>query len=271
MQAGDYYFEAPVSLYEIAKRVSRGDFGIKIFKITIPEGSNLKQIADIFEGAGLYNKQKIFELTGLPAVIDKNPTVLSSGDFSEKSPLVSKKPKSLSLEGYLFPDTYFFTEYTSLPKALERMIRNLEDKVTPEIRSEIARKGKTVHEILTMASLVEEEATKDTDRKMIAGILWKRLAIGMPLQVDPTVRYSTGKYNGGIPAEDFKIDSAFNTYKYAGLPPGPISNPGIEAIRATLEPIESPYFFYMSDAHDNTYYAVTFEEHKENKRKYLNK
>ncbi len=122
---------------------------------------------------------------------------------------------------------------------------------------------------MTMASLLEEEAIREEDRRLISGVLWKRLEAGVALQVDAALTYVTGRASHELTGEDLKFDSAFNTYFYPGLPLGPISNPGLDAIEAALRPTASPYWFYLSDKEGNTYYSATFEEHKEKKFKYL--
>ena len=184
--------------------------------VTIPEGFNLAQIGDIFA----------------PKLKNFNETEFLS--------------QAKNLEGYLFPDTYFFLTNANETDVIKYMSDNFEKKVAP-LYLEIDSSGKSKEDIITMASLIEKEAKGDTDRGVISGILWKRISIGMPLQVD----------------------SAPETYKTRGLPVGPIDNPGIQAIEASIHPQSSPYLYYLHDKNGDIHYAKTFAEHVKNKLKYL--
>ncbi|KKS98274.1 MAG: Aminodeoxychorismate lyase [Candidatus Giovannonibacteria bacterium GW2011_GWA1_43_15] len=186
--------------------------------ITIPEGLNAGQIGEILERAGLFSK-------------------------SAFSKAAQKE------EGFLFPDTYRFYKTSKPEQVAARMRENFDKKITPEILDEIKKQNKTLRDVIIMASLLEEEVQSTADRKLAAGILWKRLKLGMGLQVD----------------------SAPDTYRYRGLPPGPISNPGLDAILAATHPEPSPYLYYLSGQDGKTHYAKTLEEHALNKYKYLKK
>lgn len=270
---GDYFFERPLSLIEIARRIGEGIFGIERVKVTIPEGSNLYEISVLFEHAGMFAKKEFFSVTGVPGV-DYSEAVAGSApilrDFSSEANLLLQKPRLVSLEGYLFPDTYFFLRSDTPEKVIVKMLANLERKVTPELREEITRQGKNIHDVLTVASLLEEEARKDEDRRIISGILWKRIEKGMPLQVDAALTYVTGKASLSLTGGDLRQDSPYNTYRHKGLPLGPVSNPGLAAFDAALHPAKTPYLFYLSDRRGKLYYGKTHEGHVANKRKYLN-
>jgi UPF0755 protein len=147
------------------------------------------------------------------------------------------------------------------------MRANFDKKVNP-LKDEIAKSGRTLKDIITMSSIVEEEAVGLEDKRMVAGVLWKRLDKGMLLQVDPPFYYITGK-TSWVTYDDLKIDSPYNTYKYKGLPRGPISNPGIESIKATISPIKSDYYFYLTGRDGKMRYAITYDGHLANKNKYL--
>jgi len=150
-----------------------------------------------------------------------------------------------------------------------KMLANFDEKITPDLRKEITKQKKTIFEIITMASLIEKEVAMDEDRAIVSGILWKRIKLGIPLQVDATITYITGKNNTKISLNDTKINSPYNTYKYRGLPPGPIANPGIAAIRAAIFPKSSPYLFYLSAPDGRTIFSKTLEEHNTAKTRYL--
>ena len=172
-------------------------------------------------------------------------------------------------EGYLFPDTYLFLPNSEITQVLSFMKNNFDKKIQ-SIESEIIEFKKPLNDVIIMASILEEEARKTDTRRTIAGILWKRLSVGMPLQVDVTFQYINGKKTFELTTEDLKIDSPYNTYKYRGLPPTPISNPGLDSILSAITPIETPYFYFLSDKDGNMHYAKTFSEHKKNKELYLN-
>lgn len=161
-------------------------------------------------------------------------------------------------EGYLFPDTYFF-----LPNSTEELILNTMEETFRE------KVGDIDYNMLKMASLIEKEVSDHKDRRIVSGILWNRLEVGMPLQVDAVFPYIIGKNSHELTLDDLKIDSPYNTYLYRGLPPRPICNPGLDAIDAALNPQKNGYWYYLSDNEGNTYFAETFEEHKANKQKYL--
>ena len=236
--SGQYVFKIPRTIFGIADRIAHGKYGLDAEKVLIPEGASVREAAFLV-------KKKI-------------PT------FDDKRFL----DIALSDEGYLFPDTYRFLPNVS-PEEVRSTMRNNFDVRTLEFSGKVVASGKTLRDIVTMASIVEEEAKTFHTRRVIAGILWKRIALGIPLQVDAVFVYINGKNTYQLTTNDLKIDSPYNTYKYKGLPPGPITNPGIESFRAALEPIETPYLFYLSDREGNMHYARTFEEHIKNKNRYL--
>ncbi|MBU6310374.1 endolytic transglycosylase MltG [Patescibacteria group bacterium] len=176
-------------------------------------------------------------------------------------------PIDSNLEGYLFPDTYVIIPGTPVGEIVSHLRARYEEAVAP-LRPEILASGRTEQEILTMASILEKEARLPETRRIVAGILWKRLDMGMPLQVDAVFGYIRGIDTYSPSFADLEIDSPYNTYKNAGLPPGPINNPGIDTIRAALEPEPSPYLYYLTGADGTMHYARTFTEHVAN-RKYL--
>jgi UPF0755 protein len=173
-----------------------------------------------------------------------------------------------NLEGYLFPDTYYFPIDVSSEEIVRIMRKNFEKKISP-YKEEIEKSGRSLQEIITMASLLEKEVKTKEEKEIVAGILWKRLKAGVPLQVDATITYITGKKTTKISFEDLQIDSPYNTYKYKGLPPGPICNPGLESILAALYPKESEYWYYLSTPEGKTLFFKTLEEHNLAKAKYL--
>jgi UPF0755 protein len=235
--AGDYKFNESQNMFVIAQRMVRGDQGLPKVKVTIPEGTNVYDMAYIY-----MTKLTNFDAPHFVAVA---------------------KP----YEGYLFPDTYYFLSNTSAEQIIREMRANFDKKINP-LKDEITKYGRTLKDTITMASIVEEEAKGLEDKRMVAGVLWKRLDKGMLLQVDPPFYYITGKTSGVI-YDDLKIDSLYNTYKYKGLPKGPISNPGLESIQATISPIKSDYYFYLTGRDGKMRYASTYDGHLANKNTYL--
>lgn len=234
IKAGKYMFAKPLSLVGLVGRLASGAYGIPSVKITIPEGSTIKDINDIFSKMGF-------------------------ADFAIKNK---------ELEGYLFPDTYLFLMDASPEEAVAAMTGNLKNQ-TAGLEDAISKSKRGFHQILTMASLLEKEAANPEDRKIISGILWKRFDKKMPLQVDAAFVYAINKNTYELTTEDLKADSPYNTYLRVGLPPTPISNPGLDAIIAAVFPEKTPYWFYLSDKSGKIYYSKTFEEHIVKKQKYL--
>ena len=174
-----------------------------------------------------------------------------------------------NLEGYFFPDTYEISPEDGIEEIIEKMFDNFNKKMSLELIEEIASQEKTIHEIVIMASLIEKEVKTFEDKKIVSGILWKRIEAGMPLQVDATIIYITGKKSTKILQEELEIDSPYNTYRYKGLPFGPICNPGMESILAAIYPESSEYWFYLSTPEGETIFSKSLKEHSEARAKYL--
>jgi len=262
LKPGEYELSPKMSIRDIGDEMALGD--TNEVSIVIPEGFNLKQIEDKLVRANLVKPN---------ALVNYRPEAdprLADGQapLADKFPeILSDKPKAASLEGYLFPDTYRFFKDTALSDIAGKMVNNLSDKLTPDLKTAIKNSSYSTYEILNMASLIEKEISKESDRPVVAGILWKRLKAGIPLQVDATLVYITGRNEIGD--ADKKIDSRYNTYLYRGLPKGPIANPGLSAIKAALFPETSPYWYYLSAKDGTTIFSKTLEEHLENKAIYL--
>ncbi|MFH1990325.1 MAG: endolytic transglycosylase MltG [Patescibacteria group bacterium] len=249
LKPGEYELSPKMSVRDIGNILALG--GTNEVLIVIPEGFNLKQIEDRLIRANLIKSN-----------------MLGNYKFLENVPeILSDKPKTSSLEGYLFPDTYRFFKDAALSDIVGKMVGNLNNKLTPDLKAAIKTSSHSTYEILTMASLIEKEIPKDSDRLIVSGILWKRLKANIPLQVDATLVYITGRNEIG--ASDKKIDSRYNTYFYRGLPKGPIANPGISAIKAAIFPETSPYWYYLSAKDGTTIFSKTLEEHNQNRAIWL--
>lgn len=238
--------------------------------VTIIPGWTLRQVAASWVDDGLISEVDfLYENLGEPAhdYDRKNPPRLDW--VKDNYPLLSAMPTGAIYEGYLMPDTYRVYQDAGLEEVLTKIFNNLENKITLEMREEIERQGKTFFEILTMASIVEKEAPDKENMAMVADIFWRRYDIGMALQSCATVNYVTGKYTPAISAEDKKIDSLYNTYMYPGLPPGPIANPSLTAIEATIYPTKNSYWYFMSGTDGQIHYAKDLEGHNLNVWRYL--
>lgn len=252
IQAGEYILMTCLAPRDIANRLLRGETKNEI-AVTIPEGFTLKEI-----------ETRLREFQFQVSLSDFHVE-----DYWGEYELLQDAPMGANLEGFLFPDTYFFERNADEDEVVRKMLDNFHRKMTVDFRKETTKQGKSTYEILTMASLLEEEVRSPEDKKIVSGILWKRLAIGMPLQVDATITYLTQKRSTDVTSTDLRIDSPYNTYRYKGLPFGPITNPGIESIKAALYPQESDYFYYLSTPEGKTIFSETFTDHSAAKARYL--
>ena len=233
LQDGEYFLTKNLNIKEIAQILTRGAGATKELSLTFIEGWNNQDYAEYLEEQGIASETDFFDI------------IQKKADWWNEYKVLVSRPSSADLEGYLFPDTYRIFRDASIKDIVQKMLANLENKITPELMEEIKNQGKSVHEILTLASVLEKEVISDQDRKIVAGIFYKRLDIGMPLQADSTVNYVTGKSVSRASATDLDADSPYNTYKYRGLPPGPICNPSVSAIKAAIYPTKNNYFLVL--------------------------
>ncbi len=267
LQSGAYELKSSMAIPEIAQKMAGGDT-LKV-KATIPEGFTLKDIEEMLASKLPEIKFDRFS-AGNEAKASSSPFAIARvEDFKNEFDFLADAPDAASLEGFLFPDTYHFSFTAGSQEVAGKMLDNFDTKLTPDLREEIKRQGKSIFDIVIMASLLEKEVKTLEDKKLAAGILWKRLKIKMPLQVDSTLNYITGKNKASASISDTKIDSPYNTYKYLGLPAGPISNPGLESIAASVYPESSGYLYYLSTTDGRTIFSKTLAEHNLAKAKYL--
>jgi len=246
LKAGEYRFDRAADAFEVHDRLARGDVVIRT--LTIPEGYNIFEIAAAVEAAGLGTRQQFLDL--------------ARSDLSLVSDL---DPAATSLEGYLFPDTYHFTRTQSLRDIAETMVRRF--------RQEARSLGldSNFHGIVTLASIVEEETAAPEERPVVAGVFQNRMNRGIQLATDPSVVYAAllaGRYRGVIHKSDLEFDSPYNTYRYPGLPPGPIANPGRRSLQAALRPAQTDYYYFVSDNQGHHRFAATAQEHSRNVARY---
>lgn len=261
LKPGKYTISERESIYDILPRLVRGDQFYNEYVLVIPEGWDLSDIGGYLEMRGIMKASDLWKVTGAPPVV-RSKTVRAARLAGQFSFIAT----SSTLEGYLFPDTYRVYKTATAEDIVKKMLENFARRVqTPGIITD-AKRG--AYDVIRMASMLEREVKSDEDRRIVAGILWKRLALGIPLQVDATILYLR-QGSGPITARDKTIDSPYNTYRYRGLPIGPISNPGISALEAATHPVSSPYLYYLSAPDGRTIFSRTLEEHNAAKAKYL--
>ena len=247
LQAGEYRFDRPMTPAEVVDRIVRGDVFLK--PVTFREGLTIKQMAELFEDQGFG---------------DRSAFVAAA---SKAAPIRDVDSAATDLEGYLFPDTYTLPRRTTAEQLVARMTARFEKALTPEIRQQAVARGLTVRQLVTLASLVEKETAKSEERPLVAAVYANRLKIGMGLQCDPTVIYAlerAGRFTGNLTRADLQFDSPYNTYRYAGLPPGPIAAPGLASLQAAAQPADVPYLYFVSRNDGSHAFAATLDEHNRN-------
>jgi UPF0755 protein len=251
LQAGEYRFDRAVSAREVVNKIARGD--VYVLPITFPEGLTIKQMASLFESKG-------FGAADTFVRASRNVELIRALD-----------PDAHDLEGYLFPDTYSLPRKATAEQLVARMVTKFEKALTPEIREQASARGLGLRQLVTLASIVEKETGNPAERPLVAAVYANRLKIGMGLQCDPTVIYAldrAGRYNGNLTREDLHYDSPYNTYRYAGLPPGPIASPGRASLEAAAAPADVPYIYFVSRNDGSHAFASTLDEHNRNVQQY---
>jgi len=251
LQAGEYRFDLPVSARQVATKIGRGEVYVR--PITFPEGLTIKQMAAIYEERG-FGAAKEF------IVASKNVELIQGID-----------PVAKDLEGYLFPDTYMLPRHATAAQLVGRMVASFMKVLTPELIDQASANGLTVRQLVTLASIVEKETGNPDERPLVAAVYANRLRIGMGLQCDPTVIYAldrAGRYTGNLTREDLQFDSPYNTYRFAGLPPGPIASPGRASLQAAANPAAVSYLYFVSRNDGSHAFATTLEEHNRNVQQY---
>ena len=256
--AGDYKMKPSMTLPEIITSLKTGKVMQEVvMKITIPEGKQLKQIAGIIAEKTKQDEEEIFKQLNdkefIKKMMGKYPDVLSDE--------ILKENVKYPLEGYLFPATYpFYSEKPTVEEIVTVMLTKTKE-VLGEFRGQMEEKEMTTHQLMTMASLIEEEATEKVDRDKIASVFYNRIDEGMMLQTDPTVIYAHGVHKERVFHKDLEIDDPYNTYKNAGLPPGPIANPGTMSIEAALAPADTDDIYFLATSTGEVLFSKTLAEH----------
>jgi len=263
-KAGTYELTPSMSTREIEAYLASNEPVSNEISVTLLEGWTLDDMADYLQAQGLSSRAEFYAEAGESA-----KTASGLPDWNATYPALRSRPAGASLEGYLFPDTYRVYADGGAKPLVRRMLDNFEAKLTPELRKEIAAKGRTIHEIVTMASILEMEVRGDEDRALVSDIFWKRVDAGRGLEADSTVNYITGHSKPSVSYEDTRIDHPWNTYKYRGLPPGPIGNPSLSAIIAAIRPKANPYWYFLTDPEGKVWYGKTLDEHNANRVNHL--
>jgi len=268
LQAGTYNLSTENSIHEIVEKITNGEVASK--NVTIIEGWSLVEIAEFLDAEDVVERDNFIQLTGISKP-QSDLTGINQVDrsFDKDYRVLKDLPEGASLEGYLFPDTHRISTENE-EEIVEIMIRNMERRMKENQIFEQLEEGQDFHDIVTMASLIEKEVATEEDMKMVSDILWRRLRAGMPLQIDATVNYITGRRDIDVTIMETQIDSTYNTYKYTGLPDGPIANPSVKSIEAALNPKANDFWYYLSDPETgDTIFSRNHLEHVEAKNKYL--
>ena len=241
LRFGEYQFPEPPSAVEVWRKLVGGE--VTRYSVTIPEGSNLFDIAEILSDLDLAERERFLEAA-------------SSPDFLRRMGVPGP-----TAEGFLFPDTYLLEKYMPVEDILEIMIRQFRRKFLPEWETRAQKSGFTLLQLVTVASIVEKETGVEEEKPLVSAVIRKRLALGMPLQMDPTVIYGLKRFGEELTRKDLLEPSPYNSYRNRGLPPGPIANPGISAIKAALFPADADYLYFVSRNDGSHVFSKTLQEH----------
>ncbi len=267
LQAGEYVVPKQSSILDVLRMLRTGKSSTQEKSLTIPEGWTIRDIAAYGEKHGV-PAVDVYAFAGKPP--SKTHRAKPAATFwAREFGFLTEKPADAPLEGFLFPDTYRVYNDATAEDVIRIMLKNFGNKYTSQLQDAVRNAGHPFYDILTVASIVEAEVPHPDDRPIVAGIIWKRLRMGVALQVDATLNYSIDGSKPSLTADDVKINSPYNTYKYRGLPPTPINNPGIEALQAAIHPKESPYLYWLSTKDGTTIFSKTLDEHNTAKARYL--
>jgi UPF0755 protein len=247
LRAGEYRFEAPMHALDVIDKIARGDVYRR--RLTFREGLTIPEMARVFEERGF-------------------GTALDFQQAAQNASLIADlDPEARDLEGYLFPETYALPRGTSAAAVVAQMVEGFRNVLTPDLQAAAAGAGLTIRQLVTLASLVEKETGTPSERPLVAAVYSNRLKIGMPMQADPTVIYAlqqAGTYTGNLRRDDLQFDSPYNTYRFPGLPPGPIAAPGKASLEAAARPADVDYVYFVSRNDGSHVFASTLAEHNRN-------
>jgi UPF0755 protein len=243
LRAGEYEIPRDASTLDVVELLESGR--VRQHVVLHPEGASVSELARVLEGERLARADDV---------------VKAAASESLRQALGIEGP---SLEGYLFPDTYQFVRGMSVDEMLSRMVQRMRGKLTPEVQARARERGLSVHQLLTLASIIEREAVDATEQTLISAVFWNRLRLDMPLQADPTVQYAVAKERRPLTRADLASENPYNTYVHKGLPPGPIASPGEGAIAAALDPAPVKFLYFVARGPDDRrhYFSTTVAEH----------
>jgi UPF0755 protein len=251
LKAGEYRFDRPMTPAEVIAKIARGE--VFVINVTFPEGLTALEMSKIYESHGL------------------GPASAFVDAARQRSAIRGIDPAAPDLEGYLFPETYAIPRKTDASRLVAQMVAAFERALTPEVRRAAAARNLSIRQLVTLASIVEKETAKPEERPLVAAVYANRLKLGMPLQCDPTVIYAltrAGRYDGNLHKVDLSFDSPYNTYRYPGLPPGPIASPGRASLEAAAQPADADFLYFVSRNDGSHEFARTLAEHNRNVLKY---
>jgi UPF0755 protein len=241
LKAGEYEIARDASTWDVVSLLESGR--VRQHAILHPEGATVAELARALEAERLAGAEAVLRVA------------------ADRKFLDAQGVEAASIEGYLFPDTYQFVRGMTPEDMLGRMVQRARAKLTPELRARAAERGLTVHQLLTLASIIEREAVVKDEQHLISAVFWNRLKLGMPLQADPTVQYAVAKERRALSRADLAVDHPYNTYVRPGLPPGPIASPGLEAIQAALDPAPVKYLYFVARDDRRHHFSTTVEAH----------
>lgn len=251
LRAGEYRFDAPMDALAVIDKIARGDVYRRL--LTFREGLTIEEMAQVFEARGFGTAAAFREAA-------RNASLVADLD-----------PEATDLEGYLFPETYSLSRGITAPALVQQMVDGFKAALTSDIRAAASAAGLSIRELVTLASLVEKETAVAAERPVVAAVYANRLRIGMGMQADPTVIYAlqkAGLYDGNLTRANMQIDSPYNTYRYRGLPPGPIAAPGKASLEAAAKPADVEYLYFVSRNDGSHVFATTLAEHNRNVREW---
>ena len=251
LQAGEYRFDQPISPLAVVDKIASGD--VYTQRLTFPEGLTIAEMAKVFESRGFGSAQAFIKAAGTGALVK------------------DLDARARDLEGYLFPETYSLPRRADASRVVEMMVDRFRASYDDTLRARAESQQMTTRQVVTLASLIEKETARADERPLVAAVYRNRLKLGMGMQADPTVVYAltkAGKYNGNIRRDDLNFDSPYNTYRYPGLPPGPIAAPGRASLDAALSPADVPYLYFVSRNDGSHVFAATLKEHNANVYQY---
>jgi UPF0755 protein len=251
LKAGEYRFDQPLTPLAVIGKIARGE--VYSIVVTFPEGLTIAEMAAIVESHGLA------------------PAAAFVAAAQDRTLIRALDPLARDLEGYLFPETYRVSRHVDAAALVRLMVGRFEHVFSPALRRSAESDGLSVHQLVVLASLVEKETARADERPIVAAVYLNRFRIGMALQCDPTIIYAlqlAGKYTGNLHRDDLAMDSPYNTYRYAGLPPGPIASPGKASLEATVHPADVDYLYFVSRNDGSHEFAATLAEHNRNVQKY---